>query len=195
MSYLRGFAPWIVYAVLSAVGWQWGALAALAVGIASLVTDRRKGITLDAQFLDIASIVFFAGLAALAFSDPGSPLQHYDGALSSAWLALIAIISLAIHRPFTEGIARRRVSAEVAANPRFQHVNMVITSFWTGGFVFGAVTGTIAAALGAGTVVDVVRQVLAFAIPLYLTNRYVTRVRRAAEQAATTELPAYTPTA
>ncbi|HEX4226538.1 MAG TPA: hypothetical protein VHZ97_29510 [Pseudonocardiaceae bacterium] len=179
MSYLRGFAPWLVYAVVSVIGWQWGALAALLVGIASFIADRRSGIKLDAQFLDIGSIVFFFGLAALAFTDPGSPLQHYDGPLSSGWLALLAIISIAVGHPFTEGIARRQVTAEVAAHPLFRRTNVVITGFWTGGFVFGAVTGVIADALGAGTMVDVLRQVLAFAIPLYLTNRYVARIRAA----------------
>jgi hypothetical protein len=177
MNYLRGFAPWIVYAVVSVIGWQWGASAALVVGIASLVADRRNGIKLDAQFLDIGSIVFFFGLTVLAFADPNSALQHYDGALSSGWLALLAIVSMAVGHPFTEGIARRQVTAEIATRPLFHHTNMVITSFWTGGFVFGAVSGAIAAALGAGTMVDVVRQVLAFAVPLYLTNRYVARIR------------------
>lgn len=184
MSYLRGFAPWIVYAVVSVVGWQWGALAALAVGAASFLVDRRAGVTLDAQFLDLGSIVFFAGLAALAFADPHSPIQNYDGALSSGWLTLLAVVSMAVGHPFTEGIARRRVTADIAADPRFRRTNMVITGFWVGGFLFGAVTGTIAAALDAGTMVDILRQVLAFAIPLYLTNRYV--ARRAAARAAET---------
>jgi hypothetical protein len=190
MSYLRGFAPWIVYAVVSSIGWQWGALAALLVGIVSFIADRRGGITLDAQFLDIGSLVFFIGLAGLAFADPNSPIQHYDGPLSSGWLALIAIVSMLLRRPFTEGIARRRVTAEVAENPHFLHINMVITSFWAGGFVFSAIVGIITSALGAGTTVDIVRQVVTFAIPLYLTNRYVAgRRRMAAEAAAAKTLP------
>jgi hypothetical protein len=182
MSYLRGFAPWIVYAVVSAIGWQWGALAALAVGIASLLVDRRGGVTLDAQFLDLGSILFFAGLTALAFADPTSPLRNYDGALSSGWLALLAITSMLAGHPFTEGIARRRVTEEVAANPHFRHINMVITSFWTGGFLFGTIAGVITSALDAGTMLDILRQVIAFAGPLYLTNRYVARVRARAAQ-------------
>ena len=178
MSYLRGFAPWIAYGVLSVLGWQWGALAALIVGGASFLADRRKGITLDAQLLDLGSIVYFTGLAVLAFADPTSPVKHFDGPLSSAWLALIAIVSLLIRRPFTQGIARRRVTAEVAASPQFARRNMVITSFWAGSFAVGAVVGVIASLLDAGTLVDVVRQVLAFAVPMVLTQRYVARVRR-----------------
>lgn len=189
MSYLRGFAPWIVYAVLSVLGWQWGALAALAVGIVSFVADRRGGVTLDAQFLDIGSIIYFVGLTGLAFADPTSPIQHFDGPLSSVWLALIAIVSMLLRHPFTEGIARRRVSAEVAENPRFLHVNMVVTSFWACGFIFGAIAGTIASALDAGTMVDIARQVIAFAIPLYLTNRYVAGLRRRQSADATQEIP------
>jgi hypothetical protein len=184
MSYLRGFAPWIVYAVLSALGWQWGALAALIAGTASFVADRRNGVTLDAQFLDLGSIVYFACLAGLAFADPTSPIQRFDGPLSSAWLAMIAVASMLLRHPFTEGIARRQVSAEIANGPGFARTNMVITSFWAGGFLFGAVAGTITSALSAGTVIDIARQVLAFAIPMYLTHRYVAGLRREIHKAA-----------
>lgn len=44
MSYLRGFIPWIVFAAVSGVGWQWGAAAALAVGLRLLIQDRKQGI-------------------------------------------------------------------------------------------------------------------------------------------------------
>jgi p-aminobenzoyl-glutamate transporter AbgT len=159
-----------------------------------LLADRRKGTTLDAQLLDLGSIVFFTGLTALTFTDPTSPIQHFDGPLSSAWLALIAIVSLLVRRPFTQGIARHRVTAEIAATPQFAHLNTVITSFWAGGFVFGAVAGTIASVLDAGTMMDVARQVIAFAVPMYLTHRYVARVRRDTTATAATmvQMPALT---
>lgn len=185
MSYLRGFAPWIVYSVVSVIGWQWGALAALAVSVASLIADRRKGFALDAQILDLGSLGYFAVLATIAFADPTSPLHNFDGPLSSAWLALIAITSLLIRRPFTLGIARRRVTPEIAANPAFARLNMVITSFWVGGFVFQAVAGVVAVEMNAGTVVDIARQVIGFAVPMLLTQRYVARVRARRAAAAT----------
>ncbi len=186
MSYVRGFAPWIVYGLLSVIGWQWGALAALVVAVASLVADRRKGITIDAQILDLGSLAYFAGLTALSFADTNSPIQHFDGPLASAWLALIAVTSLLLSRPFTQGIARRRVTAEVAADPKFLHLNMVITSIWTTAFTASALAGLVADLLNAGTTVDIVRQVIGLAVPAYLTQRYVARARA---RAAAVQLP------
>lgn len=183
MSFLRGFAPWIVYSLVSVVGWQWGALAALVVSVVSLIADRRKGLALDAQILDLGSLGYFAVLATIAFVDPTSPLHHFDGPLSSAWLALIAITSLLIRRPFTLGIARRRVTPEIAASAPFARLNMVITSFWASAFVFQAVVGVVVVLANAGTVVDIARQVIGFTVPMLLTNRYVARVR--ARQTAT----------
>ncbi|MDF3293071.1 hypothetical protein [Streptomyces silvisoli] len=199
MSYVRGFAPWIVYALLSAIGWQWGALAALVVAVVSLIADRRKGVALDAQILDFGSLAYFAGLTAFSFADTSSPIQHFDGPLASAWLALIAVISLLVRRPFTQGIARRKVSVELAADPRFVHTNMVITSIWTTAFAASAMVGIAADILNTGTMVDIARQVLGLAIPMYFTHRYVTRIRArkaAAEHTALATAPnAQLPTA
>ncbi|HEX3780036.1 MAG TPA: hypothetical protein VHX38_10220 [Pseudonocardiaceae bacterium] len=187
MSYVRGFAPWIVYALVSVIGWQWGALAALLVSIASLIADHRKGVAIDAQILDFGSLIYFVGLTAFSFADTHLPVQHFDGPLSSAWLALIAVISLLVRKPFTLGIARRRVSAELAADPRFVHTNMVITGIWTSAFAASAMVGVVVDLLNAGTMVDIARQVLGLLVPIYLTQRYVARLRAAA--AATTVEP------
>jgi hypothetical protein len=78
MGVVIGFAPWIVYAVVSGVGagWQWAGLAALTVSIASLLRDRLRGVTLDAQVLDLSSLAFFVALTIFAFINPTSPIQN-----------------------------------------------------------------------------------------------------------------------
>ncbi|MDF0528892.1 hypothetical protein P0W64_08090 [Tsukamurella sp. 8F] len=178
MSYLRGFLPWIAFSVLSSlVGWQWGALAALAVTTHSLWRDRRAGIEVGAQILDLGGAVFFLVLTVLAFTSPHSPLEAYDGPLSSAWLAVIAVLGLAVGRPFTLAIARRSVPDEVARHPMFLRFNTVVTGFWAAGFGTAAVLGVVCVATGEPEIVRLAVQVAAFVVPAVLTRRYVARAR------------------
>ena len=186
MNYLRGFAPWIAFSVVSPLGWQWAALVALGISGASLVIDRRAGTGLDGQILNIGMTTYFAALAVVAFAVPHSPLQNYDSPISTAWLGLIALTSLAVGRPFTLGIARRRVAPEVAASPQFRHLNMVITAIWTTGFLVTSAAGFACVALHGGMVLRIAYQVAGFGLPAYFTRRYTKRIRqrRAAQLAA-----------
>ncbi|GAB2995356.1 hypothetical protein LWP59_25105 [Amycolatopsis acidiphila] len=189
MSYLRGFLPWIVFSVVSSFAWQWAALIALATSAYFLVRDRRAGVTADAQILDFGTIAFFATLTAVAFADPHSPVQAYESGLSSAWLALIAGVSLLVRQPFTLGIAKRRTTPEVWKTAAFRHLSFVLTSVWACGFAASAVVTLICEANGTGVPVRVIVQILGFAVPATFTHYHVKTVR--ARAAATTQvLPA-----
>ncbi|MFD2420300.1 hypothetical protein [Amycolatopsis pigmentata] len=177
MNFLRGFAPWIVFSVVSPFGRPWAALAALVISVVALVLNRRAGMRLDGQILGIGMTTYFAALTALAFLAPHSPLRNYDSPISTAWLGLIALVSLAAGRPFTLGIARLRVAPDVADSPRFRHINMVITSIWTVGFVFIAAAGFACVALNGGIVLKVAYQVVGFGLPAYFGHRYAARMR------------------
>lgn len=131
MSYLRTFAPWIVYAVIPSADWNWGALAALVVALLVIFQQTRAGRTLDAQMIEIGSAAFFAAITVLAFADPHTALHPYGPALSSAALALIAGASLAAKRPFTLGIARQSTPREYWDQPLFIRTNVIITAVWT----------------------------------------------------------------
>ncbi len=171
MSYVRGFLPWIVLAIVSStLGWQWGAVSALAAGLVLIGIDRRPGA------LELGGVAFFAALAVLAFVAPHSPLEAYDGALSSAWLAVIAGVGLATGRPFTLAIARRSVDAETARHPMFLHVNTVITAVWVGSFAAAAVLGAACVATGEPALVRIGVQVAAFVAPALFTRAYVARI-------------------
>lgn len=185
MSYVRGFLPWIVLAIASSTfGWQWGAVGALATTAVVLVLDRRAG--RQASALEIGGAVYFVALAVLAFASPHSPLEAYDGALSSAWLAVIAGIGLATSRPFTLAIARRSVDEETARHPMFLHVNMVITAAWTASFAVAALLGAVCVATGESEPIRIAVQVVAFVAPALFTKGYVARIeaRRAVLAAA-----------
>ncbi|MDI5963380.1 hypothetical protein [Streptantibioticus silvisoli] len=177
MTYLRGFLPWITFSVLSTVGWQWGAAAALAGSVLLLLSGRRRGTGGDAQILDFGTIAYFTALTAFAFADPHSPLQTYDGALSSAWLALIAWSSLAVRRPFTLGIARQRTAPEVWDTPLFRRTNVVITLVWTVSFSYAAAAGYLCDAHHAAGLLKAANQAVGFGVPACFTHWYSARVR------------------
>jgi hypothetical protein len=172
MSYLRGFIPWIAFAAISAVGWQWGALAALVIGVWLLVDSRRSGVATDALILEASTVAYFAALTAFAFAVPDSPVKAYGGALSFGWLAATAWGTLAVRRPFTLGIARRSTPQEFWHTPQFLRVNTVITTAWATSF---ALTGAAIAACDAahtGALATTSCQVVGFVVPAVFTNRY-----------------------
>lgn len=177
MNYLRGFLPWIAFAAVSAVGWQWGALAGLVLALWVVDRSRRDGAAADALILEGATVLFFAALTALAFSAADSGLRHYTGALSMAWLAAVAWTTIVVKRPFTLGTARRRTPREIWRNPVFLRVNVVLSTAWAVGFTVTAGALTAVSAAHAGSAVSVPVQIAGFVLPAAFTARYVERVR------------------
>jgi hypothetical protein len=180
VSYLRAFAPWIVFALIPSGDWKWAALIALAVSAAGIVLQRRAGLPLDAQIIELGSAVYFAALTVLAFADPHTPLHAYTSSMANGALAVIALGSLLLNKPFTLGIAKQTTPRELWNHPGFLRTNTVITSAWAASFVVACVLLALLAHSSAGgrTVV----QVAAFVVPLVFTLRYVARVQaRAAE--------------
>lgn len=171
--YARTFLPWIVLAVVSGFDARTGAAAGLAAALALLGQDLRRGHRTDALILEISTSAFMALLTALAFAAPGSPVLDYGASLAIGWLAATAWGTLLVRRPFTEGIARRQVTAEIAGTALFRRINRVITAVWAGSFT------AMAAALGAvqhwnphDTALLVAVKVAGFAVPAVFTARY-----------------------
>jgi hypothetical protein len=189
MNYLRGFVPWIAFAVVSPVGWQWGALAGLVLGLPLLVRERRAGMAADALILEHSTALYFAALTALAFARSGSGVQHHTGTLSMGWLAVTAWATLAVRRPFTLGIARRQAPASVWDNPVFLRINVVLTAAWAAAFTVTAVVLATVSAAGLGAAVSVPVQIAGFVVPALFTARYPDRVRA---RMGATEEPAAT---
>jgi hypothetical protein len=177
VGYLKGFLPWITFDAVSLFGSQWAALAALVMGVYFLVAARRAGVTVDAQILDVGTIVYFGALTVVAFTVPRSPLLNYESGLSSAWLALIAGVSLLVGRPFTLGIAKRRTPPGIWRTARFRRTSTVLARVWAVSFAVGAVITLVCEAAGTGVVVRAVVQVLAFGVPAVFTHHYVKNAR------------------
>jgi hypothetical protein len=177
MMYVRTFLPWIVYGVVPSGSWQWGALAALVIAIASIVVQTRAGRGADAMIIEIGSAVFFLALTVIAFADPDTGLHSYSAALANGTLALISLISLAIRRPFTLGIAKQTTPREFWDLPEFLKVNMIITSVWAASFVVAAVVLTLIAHAGPDHVAATVTvQIAGLVVPMVFTVRYVAHV-------------------
>ncbi|MFF5035170.1 DUF3159 domain-containing protein [Nocardia salmonicida] len=175
MSYLRTFAPWLVYAVVPAQHWQWAALIAFAISLANIARQTRAGRHVDSQLIDIGSALFFAALTALAFADPDSALHPYSPAISSGVLALIAAISLAVRMPFTLPIAKQSTPRQMWEHPGFIRTNYIITSVWAASFAIGCVALTVLA--HSSSTLRTCTQVTAFVIPVVFTIRYVAHIQ------------------
>jgi hypothetical protein len=171
MAYLRGFAPWIVFGGLSAFDWRVAALAGLIIAVLATVYARLHGQPADALILDIGAVLFLVVVAVIGFIDADSPLADWVGALSLAWLAIIAWGSIAIHRPFTLGIARLSVPREMWNHPLFYKVNVTITAVWAATFTVIAVAHTVAGLTHAGLPVSLAIYA-AYLVPIIFTNRY-----------------------
>lgn len=186
MSYLRAFAPWIAFAIIPGAQWKWAALFALVVSIVETGRKTRGGLPLDAQIMELGTAVYFAGLTALAFADPSTALHAYVSAMAEGALALIALGSLIVRRPFTLGLARQSMPREAWDNPLFLRVNVIISAVWAAAFTAGCLALVALAHSSAAGRIAV--QSAAFAVPLVFTIRYVEHVRsraRAREAAET----------
>lgn len=172
MGYVRGFVPWIAFAAISTVGWQWGAAAGLAIGAVLIRRNRHAGVAADAMILDYSTVLYFAALTALAFAAPDSPLHHYSGAMSFGWLAATAFGGLFAGRPFTVGIARQTTPQELWDTPQFLRINQVITVVWASAFLLTAVAVAACDVADAGALPETVCQVVGFAVPAVFTARY-----------------------
>ncbi|GED98189.1 hypothetical protein [Gordonia crocea] len=186
MTILRGFAPWIVYAVIAGINddsWRWGAVAAVVLGLVLILDDRRHGITPDAQILEINAIVFFVIIGAIGFIAPGVHLHEYDSTLAFGWLALTAWGSMLIGKPFTEGIAKREVPKEYWGSEKFRRINRVITAVWAAAFTVTAIAVWGIYRRNLGDAADGIAQAIGFIVPISFTNWYKSRSAGTGEHA------------
>lgn len=185
MMYVRAFLPWIVYAVVPSGSWQWGALAAFVVAVFLIAQQRRAGHPADAVIIETGSAVFFAALAVVAFTDPHSGLHPYSAGLANGMLAVVALISLAVRKPFTLGIAKQSTPREYWDQPAFLRTNMIITSVWAASFAVTATAVALIAHAGDGhRIAILVTQIAGIVVPVAFTRHYVAHVQAQAAQAA-----------
>jgi hypothetical protein len=179
IGYVKTFAPWIAFAVLSTSGeYRWGALVGLLLALALLVLDRRKGKQWDALIIESSSAIFFGALAIAAFTISPAPLGEYGPAAASSWLALTAWGSLAIRKPFTLGIAKTMVPVEFHNNPIFYRTNAIITGVWAIAFTLDAcLVALLLNVAPHATAALIAIKIGSFVLPAIFTVRYSQIVR------------------
>lgn len=185
MSILRGFLPFILFWIL---GRQVSLPVALWVpaGVALFQIGRsaRDPSGGSLKLLDVCGTVLFVVLAAfVTFADPAVSPFPIHLAINGG-LALIAIGSMLVRRPFTLQYAREQVPPEFWNSPVFIKTNYRITGVWSAAFVVQALASvaefTVA---GLPEAVPLAISVLALVGALGFTIEYPKRVRARAASA------------
>jgi hypothetical protein len=137
------FAPWIAMSVI--VGPRRFVLAAglaLLTALAIVLANWLLGI--KPMVLDVVGIVFFAVLFAVGlFVDDVTRhwLERWSGDLSNVVIALIAIGSIVLRKPFTVQYAHESIHPRHWDSPLFMRINYRVTWVWTGAFLLTAAVG------------------------------------------------------
>jgi hypothetical protein len=137
------FAPWIAMSVI--VGPQRFVLAAgLALLAALAIAAANWLLGIKPMVLDVVGIAFFAVLFAVGlFVDDVTRhwLERWSGDLSNVVIALIAIGSIVLHKPFTVQYSHESVHPRHWDSPLFMRINYRVTWVWTGAFLITAAVG------------------------------------------------------
>jgi hypothetical protein len=142
-SPVAGMVPWILMAIVSGPGrFEEAASAALGLTLFTLWIGWRRGAPIHA--LEVFGAVFFAVLAALGLVAPDGVirwLEAWAGEVSSISLALFAVVTLLIGKPFTIAYAKDSTPSEHWDTPLFKRINYAISGVWAGSFTLSAIAG------------------------------------------------------
>jgi hypothetical protein len=148
-SPIAALAPWIVMALLNGEG-RFELSVGVAFGLSALLLGGTLVRGQSPKLLEFADVTFFAilGVIGLVASDSTIDwLENWAGEISNIALVVIAGLSMLIRMPFTLQYARETVDRSLWDNPVFIHINYVITGFWTGAFLVGAIAGFVGDAI------------------------------------------------
>ena len=150
-----------------------------AVIVSALLCLRmiRRGESL--KILEAGSLVVFGALTAYTLlAAPAWSVATVRLAVDLGLLA-IAVVSLAIGRPFTLQYARERVPEPVWALPVFHTTNRLITAVWTGAFAVLVGADALAEYVAAVPIwVDVAASIAAFGAAVWFSRWYPAAVQR-----------------
>ncbi|MER5733337.1 hypothetical protein ABT084_34255 [Streptomyces sp. NPDC002138] len=140
-----GMAPWIIFSLLVGPGrFEIGVAVALASAVALVVTGRLVHRGSSWKLLELADVVFFAGMAVIGLLAGAGTLrwlETYAGEVANLTLTLIAFGSMAVRLPFTLQYAREQTDPSLWHAPGFLRANYVITGVWGLAFLVAAIAG------------------------------------------------------
>jgi hypothetical protein len=132
MGAVVGFAPWIVFWVVS--GFESFELGAMAAFVTSVVVIAPDVLHHRVKVLDAGTLISFAVLAALGLTSAGGLFARFAGPLANGALTLVVLVSLAIGQPFVLQYAREGRPSELWNEPHFVRACYVITWVWLASF-------------------------------------------------------------
>lgn len=132
MGILLGFAPFILFSLLTGLSVSlalWVAFAAaFAIGIRDFLHTKML------RLLDVVCLALFALLAIYSgFIQPSLPVQAVR-MIADIGLLLLAIISIAMRNPFTTQYARDDAPEELWNTAAFIRANYVLATVWSVAF-------------------------------------------------------------
>jgi hypothetical protein len=171
MNLVVGFAPFILFAVLSRLSADLALWVAFAAAFVVTIRDFVESPSL--RLLDVGSLVLFALLALWrGFLDPSLPLPMVRF-IAEAALFLLLGGSLLIRRPFSMDYAR--LDPREAAWPPllFRKVNYLVSASWTAAFLAMAVAdGAVTLLPRLALYGSIAVSVIALALVVTFTLRY-----------------------
>jgi hypothetical protein len=172
-----GFVPWILFAVLCR---RDSLQAAVVVGLVGAVVVGLPGILAGRpKLLELGTIAFFIVFVIVVLVvDPGADdfLNRYGRAIATAGLALIAVLSLLIGRPFTEQYAREQVDPGLWKTERFTELNRHFTAAWALVFILMACCHVAAGAIDTHRAETIFNWVIPIALVVAVV-KYMARAR------------------
>ncbi|MDH6198218.1 hypothetical protein M2272_004877 [Mycobacterium frederiksbergense] len=152
-SPLSGLVPWALMAILAGPGrYEIAVAAALGLSLLVLVLTWRRSIPLHVlEMVGVAYFVLLAAVGLVASSGEKAWLEMWAGEITNASLALFAVASLMIGRPYTTAYARDVTPPDRWGTPLFKRTNMVVTAVWAVAFGFAACVGFVGGVLYGST--------------------------------------------
>jgi len=168
MTLVLGFAPFILFAVLSRLSTDLALWAAFAAAFVVTIRDFVESPSL--RLLDVGNLALFGVLALARFLAPGLPLVTVR-ALAELFLFLLLAASLLRKQPFSLQYAH--VTAEERTAPLFMRVNIVISGIWAAAFAAMAAMDLLLVFIATLPLWPAIAvSVAAFAIAITFTLRY-----------------------
>ncbi|CRZ16613.1 hypothetical protein [Mycolicibacterium neworleansense] len=142
-SPLSGILPWALMAILAGPGrYEIAVMSALGISLLILGLTWRRHIPVHVlEVLGVAYFVVLAAVGLVATSGQKAWLEMWSGEVTNASLALFALVSLLIGRPYTTAYARDVIPPDRWDTPLFKRTNVVVTAVWAAAFGFSASVG------------------------------------------------------
>ncbi len=173
MAIVLGFAPFILFVLLSSVSVSLGLWLAFAAAFVITVRDFVESPTL--RLLDAGSMFLF-GLLALftGFVEPSLSLEAVRLLVEAGFL-ILALLSMLRRRPLTLQYGHEHVPEKVWNTPAFVRANYVLTTAWAVAFAAMAAADAVATFdPKAQLSLDIAVGLAALALAIAFTVRYPT---------------------